>query len=655
MSDADRLDRLENLVRALYREVESLRADVTALRGAPAAPRFADGVDSLGRDEPLLGDVIAPTAETPVATAPIKPSPRPWRGPRMPGRRAVDQRPPFDLESLVGRYGTIALATLTILMGTGVFLKWAVEHVQLGPALRVALGAVWASVIAGVAVRLRARGERGYSNVLLALSLAIVHVDAWAAGPRLHVVHPITALTTAAIASIALAAFALQEGEQTLFAVGVGGALLAPFVTSERGGDVRLLMLFCWIVITGGLIAVRARPWHFSRRLLAIGATAYIAAGVAMLHPGDDVSKRIAPAALGIVCAWTALACVAAPYRRAYALSFLGAALIGTLYLVDKSMIGYVVAMTGTITLTSYLALRLSPEGATRGMRVGAIVVPLVSLVVSMATIADVVPVKRWYLALGWMAAALAMAYATHDREEREAHLFAAAMASLGIPILALDQHPVACIAAYAADAAIISWLLRRERSALLAFPALIALGIATSWTDGLLLERAAFRYTPFVSEASMVALACVAAWWVFGRSLSRATPMTDSGRALLDSLGAVAAFFWVREELSRAYSPDLANFLLIAYYAFTGVVVIFLGRRRGMRGARRVGLALAVFAALKALAQTSDTDSVALRVVSYLLVGCFLLGVAYWYRATSTTGPLPVELVSPASADVPT
>jgi hypothetical protein len=47
------------------------------------------------------------------------------------------------------------------------------------------------------------------------------------------------------------------------------------------------------------------------------------------------------------------------------------------------------------------------------------------------------------------------------------------------------------------------------------------------------------------------------------------------------------------------------------------------------------VGLALAIFAALKAVAQAYELRQVGLRVGSFLLVGAFLLAVAYWYRAT--------------------
>ena len=58
----------------------------------------------------------------------------------------------------------------------------------------------------------------------------------------------------------------------------------------------------------------------------------------------------------------------------------------------------------------------------------------------------------------------------------------------------------------------------------------------------------------------------------------------------------------------------------------------------------RRVGLAVALYAALKAVVQASELTTIGLKVGSYLLVGCFLLGVAYWYRAAAEPETTPLR-----------
>jgi hypothetical protein len=87
----------------------------------------------------------------------------------------------LDLEALIGRYGTIALATLALLAGMGAFLTWAISHGLLGPTPRVVLGAIGAATVAGIGWWLRSRGTVRFGNTLLALALALLHLDLWAA------------------------------------------------------------------------------------------------------------------------------------------------------------------------------------------------------------------------------------------------------------------------------------------------------------------------------------------------------------------------------------------------------------------------------------------------------------------------------------------
>ena len=72
----------------------------------------------------------------------------------------------------------------------------------------------------------------------------------------------------------------------------------------------------------------------------------------------------------------------------------------------------------------------------------------------------------------------------------------------------------------------------------------------------------------------------------------------------------------------------------VITYYALTGVGAILLGRARAVSALRQTGLILSLYAAWKVVMEASDVDRIGLRVGSYLVVGVFLLGVGYLYRA---------------------
>ena len=69
----------------------------------------------------------------------------------------------------------------------------------------------------------------------------------------------------------------------------------------------------------------------------------------------------------------------------------------------------------------------------------------------------------------------------------------------------------------------------------------------------------------------------------------------------------------------------------------------------------RQIGLGLSVMAALTAITQASSLI-IGWRVLSYLLAGAFLLGVAYSYRVTRppprVTPPAPEPPVETAAVD---
>jgi uncharacterized membrane protein len=690
----ERLAHLETVVRALAREVEELRAELNAERPAPSrrdatphAPGAATAdepawmrahTDSVARGGPPTGTVTPPalgaTTEPPRSEAAAR-APRPA------------SRPPsatLDLESLVGRYGAMALAALTIIMGVGALLRWAVEHVEIGPATRVALGALLAAALAAAGWWLRGRGERAgaaaaaasrrYGNTILGLALAVVHVDAWGAGPYLHVVSPAVALWVAALASAALATLAFSSGEQTLFAVGLGGALLAPFVTSTGGGTVPALVGYGLVVVVGGCLALgtaaaRGQRWTVARTILGVGGGAYALAALALGAPGGSWALQSAPPAYAVLAAWSALALAGGAHRAPLARAFLLAAFVA---LAARAMdlatggapapdvAAALVAVGALGAATAFAAARaVEVEGDASALFWGALL-PIGFLCDALVAVPDSRGVPGVATAAGWTLLGVAAAWLAGPRR-RQPPLVAAALATSAAIILGADAHPVLGVALLATQGALVALLAARlaargERAQLVLIPSVLALAGAGWWAGALLEQRTPYAYTPFATLPSLAALAAVAGWTAFGLVVARVrwvewgTPGADSrapeGAPLggsLTGLGAVAAFLWGREELAHAFSADFATFLLIGYYAAAGVAAIVVGRLRAAAGPRRAGLALAVYAALKALAEASGLADVALRVGSYLLVGLFLLAVAYWYRGGAEEEPLAV------------
>ncbi|HEU4631049.1 MAG TPA: DUF2339 domain-containing protein [Gemmatimonadaceae bacterium] len=654
---AARLARLEATVAALAREVATLRTAARAGAAHTAAPP------------------VAPSG-TPVRhwsdpTPPMPPASRDVAPPDRPSRRRTFLEAGLDVETLVGRYGTMALAALTIILGVGAFLGWAIQRVRLGPGLRVALGALAAVGVAGLGLWLRERGTRRFGNVLLALALAITHVVAWGAGPALGVVPPAVALGVAALASAALAALAWHDGSELLFAVGTGGALLAPFVTARAEGDPVILLLYGWVVLTAAAAALRAQRWSVAARLLVAGALAYTGAALEAtwstgLLGGVAWAKRDLPALFPLASALGALAVAGPRFRsslaRAYVVVLLVPLFARTALVVGDHLFGDLVAIAGAGAATVYLALRWRDTEQPWAMA-SAVGQPLALLGVALLALPERYGLAPALVALGAAALALlaaldagalvlAGAPTTAAEDERgsavaeplwSGHLLVVGLASALAITLGLHWWPVAAAALLAAHGAGAALLARRMDRPLLLVTPLVALLGASAWVGDLLDARPAYAYRPFLTLPSLAALVLVAAWWTAGRHAARVVRAPAAGateRALLGALGGVALFLWGYAELARAVAPETAAFLVIVYVAASGVLVIQLGRRWAMAGGRRVGLALAVYAALRAIVQASDFASIGLRVGSYLLVGGFLLAVAYWYRAAGEAVP---------------
>ena len=133
---ADRLAALERLVLQSQSEIAELR------RAMPTATRvMPNDVAAGGRSlfvDPAVADALRrPPRDEAGASATPTFAERIHSGAALSG---------VELESLVGRYGTLALAALVILMAVGAVIKMAVERGLLTPEVRVAAGLIVAAL-----------------------------------------------------------------------------------------------------------------------------------------------------------------------------------------------------------------------------------------------------------------------------------------------------------------------------------------------------------------------------------------------------------------------------------------------------------------------------------------------------------------------------
>jgi uncharacterized membrane protein len=673
----DRIDRLQETAERLSREVVALREAVAELRaGMPTAPPpasarpAAESTSRIDAFNAALGGPAAPETGPTAESGPARPAAASapasnWNdlfkslgmstAAPPPGVAPPDERRGF--EDLVGRYGTIGLASLTILMGIGALIGWAIRNGYIGPMVRVAIGLATAGVLAVLGWHVRRGDSPRYGNALLALALAIVHVVSWGAGPRLQLISTPAVLALAAISSAALAWLAWHEDDQTLFNVGFGGALLAPFVTSDGSGRAVMLLSYGFVVLASGIASLGQRSWTRAPFVASLGILVYTASGAGLVGSGDTWAVRTSAGAFAIGLGALASVLLDGNKRMAITYPALVAAFGAMVAVASGSSVN---AGQYPLAVGLMVATRYAGDRTRRGVRttiIGGILLPAGATALALGALPEVVSAAGVGTAL--LFAFLAALAAWHDvTGDRPVHAFTAtALLGLAVAVGSDERELLFCllIAAFGLVCAVATQRLRLGGIGVAGALWLVA-GTIRAFT--MLEGRTAYAYAPFLTEASVAAGAISMSWVLLSfhmaRSLApRSRRGVDVSTTIIRLLGGIVAFVWVRQELARAVSPDVSAFLVIAWYAVSGVTSIFLGHARRIPLLRQLGLGLSVFAALTTITQASSLI-IGWRVGSYLLAGAFLLGVAYSYRVTRPpphTAPMPPDAPARAAA----
>ncbi len=650
-SSAPELGALATRVDELAREVGTLRAELAQLRGGTAAG--TERVDP--RATQSAAAVIAalrqpPRRPTAAALDGTSGAAEPGGGARRAAGGATTRGVTFgdrlsqgatlhgqELESFVGRYGTLLLAALVTLMALGALIKLAVERGLITPEVRIAFGLLAVVAMAAAGLHFRRRGDVRYGSVLLALSLAMLDLVAWGAGPRLHLVPTGVALIVVDIASIALVALALSDESEFLFLVAIGGALSAPFVTSSEPGSPLALLAYGAAVLTGAVRTARHPEWRRAFALIVAGALVY-ALAAAELPVSTAWYGAYLVALFGAVCAIVALTTGEEEWRGDLPRALLATAVIGVLSGWDQFGHRPLIVSTAValgLAVVTYLAL-LVRTPTPRHWAVSAPTLPLLSLGIAMASTST--RAEAGTVLVVWTALAMMAWRLEGQREERErggTHLLVGGVLG-GLAIATwLWSTPLGLVAGLSGWATLLSWLTREEKTPLPFLGVAAALGAAGLSALDQLASRWPFSYTPLLTRSSASAL--VATLGVAAVGLVLATGGSEARRLAERGtrIGAVIGFaiVWGRMEVAHAFNRDLATFLLMSYYAACGVASILAGRTLGIGRLRAAGLALAIYAAVKAIAEATDIGGDMLRVGAYAAVGVFLLGAGYLYR----------------------
>jgi hypothetical protein len=555
----------------------------------------------------------------------------------------------------------LAIAVLAAVAAVGTFLSWAITSgfLVIGPAARVAIGLVVAAAVGIWGARLRRR-ERSFGSTLLGLALVIVHVCAYAAGPSFGLVPTSVAFVGAAVASWALTVFAHREGDEPLWCVGFGGAAVAPFVTSNGHGSLYALLAYATLVLLSGCFSINKREWPIAWRIFYLASALFVVAA-AWEARNTGATRFVLALAFPLVIAVVGVAPLAVPSRKRGAIRWLSllAVLTGAYreagigHHAPVEVVALIAAMIVCLALVDRESEVEQSSMVTRGRAHPAILdwldafgIPMLFATEAGFSVGSVVPV--WVVLATASAVLVLFCLRRGLGGLRDASAFGAVALAVGATGAGSIEAPAALTASLVAIAlaAFALHVIRPSKSWLRS-------GSTTFFVAAMVsidaLGSGGYHTAPFLREASASAAIVLVGLIVVGRSWRMLRAATHAAvadgkpnvripferRALRATMLSpwLWAFVWVLIELARAYSPTASTLLLVTYFAATGVACVAVGRSRNSSRLRQVGLALAVVAAATAVYGAHEYFDFGARILAYLVISAFLLGIAYWYR----------------------
>ncbi len=238
----------------------------------PGQPSFQQPPVPAGQTPPAQGFPGSPAAGHLPSRYPTGPPPQgpfqvPWTQPShagQPGTPDPNIKHPRGLttEDVVSRLG-IGL----FILGCGYLFKYSVEHGWLGPAARVAIGALIGAVLLTAGFVLHEKRER-YAAVLMGGSIAAFHVTLFGAHRLYALVDGGPAVGLVFLVNLLALGLAVRFGHLALSIIGALGAFGVPFMLDSAGDDGAFLTAYlAAIVFVNGGIAL----WKHWQPLLLVG------------------------------------------------------------------------------------------------------------------------------------------------------------------------------------------------------------------------------------------------------------------------------------------------------------------------------------------------------------------------------------------------
>jgi uncharacterized membrane protein len=302
---------------ALTQRIDRLEAQLRAAGTAPVSPPEAAPEVA----EPAAASPQEPEPPSEPEPAAIEPEPVRAPVPAVPPAAPPDAVGRPGLEETLGTRGAVWVGGIALALGGLFLVRYSIEQNLLSPVTRVALGGLFALLLAGAGEWLRRRDQRialpgipsaNVPSVLTAAGSCTAFAVVYAAYALYDLIAPGLAFAMlGAVAVLAMVAATLHG--PALAALGLVGAMGSPLLVSSEDPQPIALVLYLAFVVLAAYGVARLRLWRRLAIAAAVGALAWAMPILAIEEP----QALAAMVHLAVQTGLAAFFLVAGPYRTA--------------------------------------------------------------------------------------------------------------------------------------------------------------------------------------------------------------------------------------------------------------------------------------------------------------------------------------------------
>lgn len=269
-------------IQLLEQQLAALRNQTSTLDAAISTPETAVVETIVPTVTP---ETLTPTLELTTTSETVAPvTPPAHETAAVPAARSREQQAqpaaPKSREGLEDFIGGNLLNKIGIgilIIGIGIFVKYAIDQDWIGAVGRVMVGLVSGSILMGVAHRMR-KSYKAFSSVLLGGGIAVLYFSVAIAFHQYALLSQGAAFALMCGITAAAVFFSLAYNRQEIAVLALLGAFATPFMVSKGEGNYVVLFSYVLLVNVGMLVLAWFRDWRIVR-MLGYGLTLLLFGG----------------------------------------------------------------------------------------------------------------------------------------------------------------------------------------------------------------------------------------------------------------------------------------------------------------------------------------------------------------------------------------